>query len=165
MKRWMPFILLLILILSGCGHGLQAGSERTYGGTVTDRGMSVVKEGDRQGRAYIIIATGEEELCFWLATDCETDVKIGDTVIIESAIEEQTNLLVATEIRIDQNPACFHRPGQLFYFCAFASLRSSLVLKNFSSSGTRIRQISAAVKPPLYRQKPPWRVGTEVTSR
>ena len=51
------------------------------------------------------------------------------------------------------------------YLTALASLRSSLVLKNFSSSGTRIRQISAAVKPPLYRQKPPWSVGTEVTSR
>ena len=36
------------------------------------------------------------------------------------------------------------------YYClTFASLRSSLVRKNFSSSGTRIRQISAAVKPPL----------------
>ena len=101
MKRWMPFILLLMLILSGCSHGLLAGSEKTYRGTVTDRGMSVVTEGDRWGRAYIIIVTGEEDLCFWLAESCETDAEIGDTVIIESAIEEQTNLLVATSITVE----------------------------------------------------------------
>ena len=102
MKRWrsLVFALLLTLILSGCGHGLQEGSEKTYRGTVTDRGMSVVKEGDRTGRAYIILETGEEALCFWLAEGCETDAGIGDRVIIESAIEEQTNLLVATSITV-----------------------------------------------------------------
>ena len=105
MKRWgsLVFALLLMLFLSGCGHGLQECSEKTYRGTVTDRGMSVVREGDRTGQAYIILETGEEEFCFWLAADCETDAGIGDRVIIESAIEEQTNLLVATDIRIEQN--------------------------------------------------------------
>ena len=56
----------------------------------------------------------------------------------------------------------------LYYICNYLTFRdflSSLVFAKRSSSGTRIRQISAAVKPPLYRQKPPWRVGTEVTSR
>ncbi len=65
-----------------------------------------------------------------------------------------------------------HRPwiptGDAFLYLVFASLaslRSALVLKNRSSSGTRIRQIRAAVKPPLYRQKPPCILGTLVTSR
>ncbi len=55
--------------------------------------------------------------------------------------------------------------GLWVYFAAFRAFRSSLVRVNRSSSGIRIRQIRAAVKPPLYRQKPPCRVGTEVTSR
>ena len=38
-------------------------------------------------------------------------------------------------------------------------------LENFSSTGTRRTQMTAAVKPPLYRQKPPCILGTEVTSR
>ena len=33
--------------------------------------------------------------------NCETNAKIGDKVIIESAIEEQTNLLVATSITVE----------------------------------------------------------------
>ena len=51
-----------------------------------------------------------------------------------------------------------NRPEGMFYFAAFSrrrARRSSLVLKKRSSSGTSIMQISAAVKPPLYRQKPP----------
>ena len=63
--------------------------------------MSVVNEGDRQGRAYISITTGNEDIQFWLTKDYETNAKIGDKVIIESAIEEQTNLLVATSIRVE----------------------------------------------------------------
>ena len=69
--------------------------------------------------------------------------------------------------RLTQNPPC-RRAGRVLasvYLPALTSFRSSLVRKNFSSSGTRIMQISAAVKPPLYRQKPPWSLGTEVTSR
>ena len=52
----------------------------------------------------------------------------------------------------------------IFYFAAFSALRSALVLQKRSSSGTRIMQITAAVKPPLYRQNPPWRFGTEVVN-
>ena len=40
-------------------------------------------------------------LLFWLVKDCETNAKIGDTVIVESAIEKQTNLLVATSIVVE----------------------------------------------------------------
>lgn len=94
--------LILILVLSGCrSHSLVKGSEQTYRGTVTDRGMSVVTEGDRIGRPYIIIATEENaEICFWLRENCEPNAQIGDDVIIESAMEQQTNLLVATHITV-----------------------------------------------------------------
>ena len=47
----------------------------------------------------------------------------------------------------------------------FRAFFASFVLTKRSSSGIRIRQMTAAVKPPLYRQKPPCILGTEVTSR
>ena len=56
-------------------------------------------------------------------------------------------------------------PIHFHYFAAFSALRSALVLQKHSSSGTRRMQITAAVKPPLYRQNPPWRLGTEVTRK
>ena len=103
MRKTIALLLTLICIygLVGCNRKLIEGSEKTYSGIVTDRAMSVVNEGDRQGRSYISITTGNEDLLFWLTTDCETDAKIGDKVIIESAIEEQTNLLVATSIAVE----------------------------------------------------------------
>mgnify|MGYP003435576857 CR=1 FL=1 len=103
MKKLMTLFLTIVLLLSlvACGNKLVDGSEKTYYGTVTDRAMSVVNEGDRQGRAYISITTGNEDIQFWLTKDCETNAKIGDNVIIESAIEEQTNLLVATSITVE----------------------------------------------------------------
>ena len=91
---------LFLLGLTACGNSAE-GSERIYYGTVTDRAMSVVHEGDRQGRAYISIITDQETLLFWLAKDCETDAQIGDTVIIKSVIEERTNLLVATSVVVE----------------------------------------------------------------
>jgi hypothetical protein len=63
--------------------------------------MSVVHEGDRQGRTYITIATDNEDICFWFAKDCETNAQVGDKVIIKSAIEEGTNLLVVTSITVE----------------------------------------------------------------
>lgn len=95
--------ILFLLSLAGCNNTeLIAGSKKNYFGTVTDRGMSVVNEGDRKGRPYIIIATEENtEICFWLLKDYETIAEIGDNVYIESAIEESTNLLVATRIVIE----------------------------------------------------------------
>ena len=70
-------------------------------GTVADRAMSVVNEGDKQGRAYISITTDTGDIQFWLTKDCETNAQIGDKVIVESVIEEQTNLLVATKITVE----------------------------------------------------------------
>jgi len=101
MKKLIVLLLAMALLLS-----LVACSGETIGkisgaGTVTDRAMSVVNEGDRQGRAYISITTDNEDIQFWLTKDCETNAKIGDKVIIESAIEEQTNLLVATSITVE----------------------------------------------------------------
>ena len=103
MKKIAAFVLAscCILSLAACRGKLVEGSEKTYSGTVCDRAMSVVNEGDRQGRAYMIISTGEEDICFWLTTDCESNAKIGDKVRIESAIEEQTNLRVATSVVIE----------------------------------------------------------------
>ena len=103
MKKLIALVLVLVLLLclAACGNKLVEGSEKTYYGTVTDRAKSVVNEGDRQGRAYISITTDNEDIQFWLTKDCETNAQIGDKVIIESAIEEQTNLLVATSITVE----------------------------------------------------------------
>lgn len=103
MKKSIVFLLLLVCMLCavGCSSKLVEGAEKTYSGTVTDRAMSVVNEGDRKSRSYIIITTDDEALCFWLAKDCETNAKIGDTVTVESAIEEGTNLLVATSVVVE----------------------------------------------------------------
>ena len=103
MKKLIALLLVLVLLLclAACGNKLVEGSEKTYYGTVTDRAMSVVNEGDRQGRAYISVTTDKEDIQFWLTKDCETNAQIGDKVIIESAIEEQTNLLVATSITVE----------------------------------------------------------------
>ena len=103
MKKLIALVLVLVLLLclAACGNKLVEGSEKTSSGTVTDRAMSVVNEGDRQGRAYISITTDNEDIQFWLTKDCETNAQIGDKVIIESAIEEQTNLLVATSITVE----------------------------------------------------------------
>ena len=97
----MLLLLVCLLGLAGCSSKLVEGSEKTYSGIVTDRAISVVNEGDRHGRSYIIISTDDEDVCFWLIKDCETDAKIGDKVIIKSAIEEQTNLLVAINVTIE----------------------------------------------------------------
>lgn len=71
MKKFIALLLVLVCVLGlvGCSSKLVEGSEKTYSGTVTDRAMSVVNEGDRQGRSYIIISTGDEDICFWLTKE------------------------------------------------------------------------------------------------
>lgn len=103
MKKLTALLLVFVCVLSmvGCSSNLIEESEKTYHGIVTDRAMSVVNEGDRQGRAYISITTDNEDIQFWLSKDCETNAKIGDKVIVESAIEEKTSLLVATSITVE----------------------------------------------------------------
>ena len=98
MKKLIAILLIAVCMLSmtGCSEKWIKGTEETYRGTITDRGMSVVKEGDRNGRPYLILATeNEEEICFWLGKNCETDAGIGDAVVIDSAVEERTGLLTA----------------------------------------------------------------------
>ena len=49
----------LLFGLVGCGKNKYVfESEKPYYGIVTDCAMSVVNEGDREGRAYVIISTG-----------------------------------------------------------------------------------------------------------
>lgn len=98
---WSIFVILIGgLILVACGSSkVVEGSERTYYGIVTDCGMSVINEGDREGYPYIIIETTEgPEVCFWIKDKFLYSAGIGSTVTIESAIEEGTNLLVATKV-------------------------------------------------------------------
>ena len=66
-------VVVCVLSLVACGKKTVEGSEKTYNGTVTDCAMSVVNEGDRQGRAYIIISTDNEDVQFWLTKDYKTD--------------------------------------------------------------------------------------------
>lgn len=48
MKKFIALLLVLVCVLGlvGCSSKLVEGSEKTYSGTVTDRAMSVVNEGD-----------------------------------------------------------------------------------------------------------------------
>ena len=106
MKKKIALVLAMICMfaLVSCGSSkLIEGSEKTYYGIVTDRAMSVVNEGDREGRPYIIISTEDNtEICFWFVKHCESNAKIGDVVTIESAIEEQTDLLVAISVTVNE---------------------------------------------------------------
>lgn len=97
-KRFILIVMLICLFISGCRKSLIEGTEKTYTGIVTDIAMSKVHEQDLQGRAYISISTEQEELLFWLYEDTENKASLNDEVIIESAIEKETGLLVAYQI-------------------------------------------------------------------
>ena len=76
-----------------------------YTGTVVDSAMSVVNEGDREGRSYITLACDDgEDRLFWMAKNYEKpDVDlIGQYVIVRGKIESGTGLLVATNISISE---------------------------------------------------------------
>ena len=76
-----------------------------YAGTVVDSAMSVVNEGDREGRSYITLACDDgEDRLFWMAKNYEKpDVDlIGQYVIVRGKIESGTGLLVATNISISE---------------------------------------------------------------
>lgn len=102
--RWLSLVIIGVLNFSGCGSDkIVEGSEKTYYGIVTDRAMSVVNEGDLVGRPYIIISTADgTETCFWMKKNYSCDAQIGDTVTIESSIEEETNLLVAMKVTVEE---------------------------------------------------------------
>ena len=76
-----------------------------YAGTVVDSAMSVVNEGDREGRSYITLACDDgEKRLFWMAKNYEKpDMDlIGQYVIVRGKIESGTGLLVATNISISE---------------------------------------------------------------
>lgn len=76
-----------------------------YTGTVVDSALSVVNEGDREGRSYITLACDDgEDRLFWMAKNYEKpDVDlIGQYVIVRGKIESGTGLLVATNISISE---------------------------------------------------------------
>lgn len=103
-KRWrqnaIPALLICFLLLSGCASNKPiAGTEQTYYGTVIDMAMSDVNYNvwPKVSRPYIIIQPEDGiELSFWVA--CETEAKLGDLVQVETAIEESTDLFIATEV-------------------------------------------------------------------
>lgn len=74
-----------------------------YSGTVVDSAMSVVNEGDMEGRSYITLQCDDgEDRLFWMVENDEkpdTDL-LGQHVIVRGKIEESTGLLVATNISI-----------------------------------------------------------------
>lgn len=63
-----------------------------------------MNEGDREGRAYIIVSCDNEEtLCFWYSNNCGDEAEIGDYVRIESAVAERRNIIIATSIQVVKN--------------------------------------------------------------
>ena len=76
-----------------------------YAGTVVDSAMSVVYEGDREGRSYITLQCDDgEDRMFWMAKNYEKPGMdlIGQYVIVRGKIESGTGLLVATNISISE---------------------------------------------------------------
>lgn len=95
-------VLLTLVLLSGCTpRSLVEGSEATYYGTVTDRAMSSTSY-DKYGRPYINILTDTDEtMCFWSTKKDDripTEIRVGDYVRIESAIEDESGYLIVVSI-------------------------------------------------------------------
>lgn len=93
-------IFLWCFCMYGCSNDeLIAGTEKTYCGIVTDRGMSVINEGDLKGRPYISITCDDStSVCFWYNENLIEDAQIGDYVKIESAVDGRKNVLIAISI-------------------------------------------------------------------
>ena len=118
-KRRLMFIcsvpLLIGCLLFAC-YGLYAeyvkdrplrprpGTERTYRGVVSDCGMGVVdwNAHPQVSHPYIIIRLENgEEKSFWCTRGAsQSGAEVEDCVRIESAIEERTDLLIATEVTV-----------------------------------------------------------------
>lgn len=75
-----------------------------YFGTVVDSAMSVVNEGDHEGRSYITIHCDDgEERLLWLGQFCEKPEEIlGKYVMVRSTIEQDTGLPIAIDITISE---------------------------------------------------------------
>lgn len=120
-KRQFMFIcsvpLLIGCLLFAC-YGLYAGcvknrllrpcpgTEQTYCGIVSDHGTGVVdwNAHPQVSHPYIIIRLEDgEERSFWCTREAgQNGVGVEDYVQIESAIEEKTDLLIATKVTVLQ---------------------------------------------------------------
>ena len=103
------WVLILVCAISLIYHQLAdsrkltEGSEITYCGTVIDCAMSTIREGSRQSRPYIVVSTETGDILIWEGKGYEFALGLGDKVIVESAIEEKTNLRVATSVTLLSN--------------------------------------------------------------
>lgn len=92
---------LLLILLFGCsGPSLLDESQKTFYGIVIECAMSSVST-YKYGREYTTIALSSgEEMCFWSYDENSRpeSINVGDFVRVESAIEADSNLLVAIEI-------------------------------------------------------------------
>ena len=109
-KRQMKKIVWVFILICAVGlvyhqgddcRRLTDGSEMTYCGTVVDCAASTIREGSRESRSYIVVSTETEDVLIWEGKGYELDAGLGDTVIVESAIEENTNLRVATNVTVE----------------------------------------------------------------
>lgn len=72
-----------------------------YYGTVSDRAMSVVNEGNRNGREYLSIAQEDgNEVQFWIALGYTVPdgIAVGDYVKVLGSLESKTGLTVAQQV-------------------------------------------------------------------
>lgn len=95
-------VLAVCLLTNPMEENEMAEGNTWYYGTVVDSAMSVVNEGDREGRSYITIRfdDGKEKL-FWLGRDCEKPEDIlNQYVMVRATVEPGTGLDIVTSIRI-----------------------------------------------------------------
>ena len=106
--RKIVWVLILVCTISLIYYQVEAncklveGSEVTYWGTVSDCAMSTIREGSRQSRPYIVISTESTgDVLIWEGKGYELTARLGDKVIVESAVEKKSNLRVATSVTVE----------------------------------------------------------------
>ncbi len=93
-----------VCFLTNPREGEQVGISYYYG-TVTDQAMSVVNEGDLEGREYISFRSDDgEELLIWVAKSCKIpEGLLGKHVMVCTKKEKDTGLLVTTNVIVTDN--------------------------------------------------------------
>ncbi len=107
---WMILIAVILCVavavcfLTNPQKGEQAGISYYYG-TVTDQAMSVVNEGDLEGREYISFRSDDgEEMLIWVAKSCKIpEGLLGKHVMVCTKKEKGTGLLVTTNVIVTDN--------------------------------------------------------------
>ena len=94
MKQYFCLLLLLLILLCGCTRTV-VGSEKCFEGIVADLAMD-------RGRSYIGVSFGDGGDCFYAAKGKRIpgDVNIGDTVRVETVLEEQSGLRIVTAVTV-----------------------------------------------------------------